>query len=145
MGVFLNVYTTPSPEIVLDEDTRATLAGIEELMTIEPADTEATLGVYTRALAGLETAFRAAAIDPRDFGHRLGWVREYDARPMADRVEARDAVALVLMAHWAAALADWRDVWWEHGLGKAIVEDVVRCLPERLRGYVAWPIRRCGL
>lgn len=145
MGVFLNAYVTPNPEIVLDEDTRATLAGIKGLMAIEPADTVATLGLYTRALAGLETALRAAVDDPRDFGHRLGWIREFDARPMADRVEARDAVALVLMAHWAAVLANWRGVWWGHGLGKAIVEDVVRCLPKRLRGYVAWPMRSSGL
>lgn len=144
IGIFLSAYKTPNPEIALDEDTRATLAGIEALLAAERL-APSTREVYGRALAGLRNSFRASVANPHDVGYRLGWIREYDARYLAEQIEAREATALVLVAHWAAELANWQGVWWEHGLGRAVVEDVVKILPEAYHRYVQWPMRRCQL
>ncbi|KAI5921077.1 hypothetical protein F4810DRAFT_383317 [Camillea tinctor] len=97
--------------------------------------------VLAEAGRTLRTALRRAAGQPGAYGVACMWLGAV-GEGFAERVRARDRLALVLVAHWAAgALRGVRHVWWVRGWAGWIVDAVwreVRGDPEaeELMGWV---------
>ncbi|CEL10055.1 hypothetical protein ASPCAL13182 [Aspergillus calidoustus] len=68
----------------------------------------------------------------------MGWTYRRPA-VMIDRLEGREPVALVILAHWAILLRYMRGVWFMEGWDAHIVSGIRECLPEGFRRWVEWP------
>jgi hypothetical protein len=67
------------------------------------------------------------------------------SRGFLARLEAQDADALVILAHWAVLPGRVRNVWWLEGLGAEIVGAVAVVLGKEGKGRVEWAAEVVGV
>ncbi|KAL3487380.1 hypothetical protein BJX62DRAFT_213698 [Aspergillus germanicus] len=101
--------------------------------------------IYLAALDDLLRCFKDAQASrkanecPTDLMQfTIGWTFRLSAA-VIDRLEGREPVALVILAHWAILLRYMRSVWFMEGWDAHIVKGIRECLPEEFRRWVEWP------
>jgi hypothetical protein len=126
----------------MEDDAAAALENLESLLSSRSLP-ELEKRLFSRVFITLKDIFCAIYKNPRDVGHKFGWVRGIDASVLADLLEKETPESLILASYWAASLASWSEAWWEMGLGQNLIEEVQAKLPAAFQSYLAWPLKRC--
>lgn len=69
----------------------------------------------------------------------LGWPALVGTAFMS-LLKASDPVALVILAHYGAAIANHNRLWFLHGLGRRLTQAISGILDESWKPYLAWPV-----
>ncbi|KAI9150633.1 hypothetical protein HJFPF1_10408 [Paramyrothecium foliicola] len=62
-----------------------------------------------------------------------------------DLITKKNPTALVILAHYAVTLHDWREKWWCADWGATLLAAVETLLPDRFREAIAYPKKKIGL
>ncbi|KAJ0420964.1 hypothetical protein BJY00DRAFT_119215 [Aspergillus carlsbadensis] len=98
----------------------------------------AALDDLTNCFGDAQESVKAGECTTEIMPFAMGWTFRLPA-VMIDRLEAREPVALVILAHWAILLRYMRGVWFMEGWDAHIVSGIRACLPQEFRRWVEWP------
>jgi hypothetical protein len=96
---------------------------------------------YTRAIQGLEKCFKLPGSKDQDNGMVLRWPISVGQEYIA-LLEARQQMALVILAHYAVALNEINDMWWAKGWGNKLIQEVNHLVIGNWRSLIVWPLDR---
>lgn len=99
---------------------------------------------YETAIRMLGTTFEVLTLDPDGHGVGLLWAAIIERRYL-DLLEAREPMALVLLAHSAVGIHASRANWWSGGWGRQVVRAVYDMLDHQWRCLLHWPLINVGL
>ncbi|KAL4928783.1 Zn(II)2Cys6 transcription factor domain-containing protein [Aspergillus undulatus] len=68
----------------------------------------------------------------------MGWTFR-QSPSMIDKLEAKDPIALVILAHWAILLRFMQRVWFMRGWDRHIFRGIRACLSEAFHAWIEWP------
>ncbi|KAL4913315.1 hypothetical protein BDW62DRAFT_220773 [Aspergillus aurantiobrunneus] len=133
----------PTPE--LDDELSRHIQRLQEVRAMVILEIEADIELYVRAVNDLIDSFdrgyqrRRAGSHPAELmPFTIGWTFRLPETIIV-RLEQREPVALVILAHWAILLRYMRDVWFMQGWDRHIVLGVRACLPEAYHAWIEWP------
>ena len=78
---------------------------------------------------------------PADINRRLTLFPILIQKRFIDLVEEQQPRALVLLAHYFALLAKFRDLWWVGDTGQKEIRAIQSVLPEEWQDLMSWPLR----
>ncbi|KAI9374117.1 hypothetical protein BJX61DRAFT_532591 [Aspergillus egyptiacus] len=123
---------------------RTRLREIRDLVLTRVANTEEG-NIYTSVVDDLVRSFEQA-YQTRERGcsalelmaSTMGWT--FRLLPtMIDRLEEKEPVALIILAHWAILLRFMREIWFMRGWDEHLITGIRACLPGEYAGWVEWP------
>ncbi|KAL4946926.1 hypothetical protein BDW69DRAFT_205171 [Aspergillus filifer] len=135
-----------SAPIGLSDEFARHFQQLDEVQTmISALPSEEDKALYTHSINDLICSFKSAyrEIEERNhptslMSHTMGWTFR-QTEDMIDKLEGRDPIALVILAHWAILLYFMRDIWFMQGWDRHIVRGIRACLPEAFYAWVEWP------
>jgi hypothetical protein len=122
----------------LPDDVAKAITLLEErnqLSSTEVSERE----TYTRAIQGLEKCFKLPNSKDQDNGMVLRWPISVGQEYIA-LLEARQQMALVILAHYAVALNEINDMWWANGWGNKLIQEVNHLVIGNWRSLIVWPL-----
>ncbi|KAL3446177.1 hypothetical protein BJX65DRAFT_309167 [Aspergillus insuetus] len=129
----------------LDDEFSRHTARLQEIRLLITTEITTDREIYLASLDDLLTCFSNAHKSckagecPTDLMQfTMGWTFRLPA-VMIDRLEGREPVALVMLAHWAILLWYMRSVWFMKGWDTHIVSGIRECLTEGFQRWVEWP------
>jgi hypothetical protein len=124
--------------VALPDDAANAITLLEErnqLSSREASERE----TYTRAIRGLEKCFKLPGSKDQDNGMVLRWPISVGQEYIA-LLEARQQMALVILAHYAVALNEINDMWWANGWGNKLIQEVNHLVIGNWRSLIVWPL-----
>ncbi|KAL2817684.1 hypothetical protein BDW59DRAFT_175406 [Aspergillus cavernicola] len=120
------------------------LRGIRDLVMAHVVDLEEK-ELYLEAVDDLISSFDQA-YECRKYGYNatelmpytIGWTFRLPPR-MIDKLEEREPVSLVILAHWAILLRYMRGIWYMTEWDEHIVRGIRACLPGGYHEWIRWP------
>ncbi|KAN0099844.1 hypothetical protein V8E51_013619 [Hyaloscypha variabilis] len=122
----------------LPDDVAKAITLLEErnqLSSTEVSERE----TYTRAIQGLEKCFKLPSSKDQDNGMVLRWPISV-GQEYITLLEARQQMALVILAHYAVALNEINDMWWANGWGNKLIQEVNHLVIGNWRSLIVWPL-----
>lgn len=105
----------------------------EEAMSIYATSAEQLLGLFPAA------PNRAVAMEKV-----IGWPALVGS-PLISRLKRGDAIALIILAHYGAALHANEHIWYLKGLGTQLVRAIFNIIDEEWRPYLSWPLGQTSM
>ncbi|KAL3476041.1 putative Zn(II)2Cys6 transcription factor [Aspergillus californicus] len=152
-AIFTGVLTPKEPDSVgratcdISDELDEHLTRLREIQNLIMAHVQGPdeRDLYIRTVDDLTDSFEQAYERRKHGCHgtelmpaTIGWTfRLLD--PMIDRLEAREPVALVILAHWAILLRYMREVWFMRGWDGHIIRGIRACLPSEFQAWIEWP------
>ncbi|KAF5013395.1 hypothetical protein FDECE_583 [Fusarium decemcellulare] len=99
----------------------------------------ARLDICLPALNSLPRLFRPVP----DLAEIIAWLA-FDSEEFTGLIVSRDPFALVLLAHYAAALDMKLQVWHLKGLGTKLLDAIMKVIDPQYAKYLEWPIWTLG-
>ncbi|KAL4941961.1 hypothetical protein BDV06DRAFT_193256 [Aspergillus oleicola] len=139
------VQQLPAPAGLSDEFARhfQQLDEVQAMISALPSETDKAY--YMDSVNDLIGSFKGAyqEMEARNHStslmqHTMGWTFRQTGE-MIDKLEGRDPIALVILAHWAILLYFMRDIWFMQGWDRHIVRGIRACLPEAFYAWIEWP------
>ncbi|KAL4966188.1 Zn(II)2Cys6 transcription factor domain-containing protein [Aspergillus stella-maris] len=116
---------------------------VQAMISALPSEDDKAL--YTNSLNDLVGSFKSAYREREErshptslMSHTMGWTFR-QTEQMIDKLESRDPIALVILAHWAILLYFMKDIWFMQGWDRHIVRGIGACLPEAFYAWIEWP------
>ncbi|KAL4807883.1 hypothetical protein BDV18DRAFT_109667 [Aspergillus unguis] len=138
-----NREAAPNPE--LDAELARHMQRLQGVKAMVAAEAGADREVFARTIDDLVKSFEEAyqARKARLSGTMLmpftmGWTFRLPEL-MIERLEGREPIALVILAHWAILLRYMRDAWFMRGWDQHIILGIRDCLPGAYHAWIEWP------
>lgn len=112
-----------------------------------PADTptaEETWSTYASSAEQLGSLFPARADRTIAMGKVVGWPA-LAGSPLIYKLKHLDPVALIILAHYGAALHLNEHIWYLRGLGNRLVRAIADIVDEEWQPYLRWPLDRTSI
>ncbi|RDW78846.1 Zn(II)2Cys6 transcription factor [Aspergillus mulundensis] len=129
----------------LDTELSRHIHRLQEVKAMVSVEIQADSDLYVQVVDDLIGCFdgayqkRKAGIVPQDLmPFTVGWTFRLPEM-MIDRLEGREPVALVILAHWAILLRYMGDVWFMRGWDQHIILGIRACLPPAYHAWIEWP------
>lgn len=129
----------------LDEELCRHIQRLQEVREMVDLETEGDRKVYVGVVDDLVECFEGAyrrrrtGCHPTDLmPYTMGWTFRLPAT-MITKLEEREPIALIILAHWAILLRYIRDCWFMERWDQHIVFGVKACLPEAYHAWIEWP------
>ncbi|KAL8969240.1 MAG: hypothetical protein Q9183_002090 [Haloplaca sp. 2 TL-2023] len=123
------------------EQTDTTL----DLMTSHVRDTSferaSVTQVYRMSIEMLSNSFPTVTGEPARLGAAIGWPVFIDPEFLR-LLKQDDPMALIITAHYSAALHAFSGFWWLEGLGSRLTKSIHQVLGESHRPVLEWPLRQ---
>lgn len=104
---------------------------------------EESKAMFSAVINLLEKAFKAATVSANDPGNAILWIifigHEFD-----DALKRRRPMALIILAHYAVILHEFRQHWWSRSWGYRLVNEVCESLSIEIHHAIQWPLQRVG-
>jgi hypothetical protein len=97
--------------------------------------------VYLKAIQLLHVTFEAQQVNPNHLPIALLWLVLLD-RDFLDLLRDRDAMALVIFAHFGVVCQAASTLWWAKDWDSIIVKSAFEALDVNWREWIAWPMQR---
>ncbi|KAL4819540.1 hypothetical protein BDW67DRAFT_193891 [Aspergillus spinulosporus] len=118
------------------------LQKIKAAVTAEAqADRDLYIGVTDDLIGCFEDAYQArnaGSAPPELMQYTMGWTFRLPEM-MIERLEIREPIALVILAHWAILLRYMGEAWFMRGWDRHIILGIRACLPPAYHGRIVWP------
>ncbi|KAL2810075.1 putative Zn(II)2Cys6 transcription factor [Aspergillus granulosus] len=135
----------PHSVSTLEEELSQHLDRLHAIRALAASEVGVDRDVYISAVDDLLNCFQDAYENRKAgvYGAELmpstmGWTFRL-SEVMIDRLEGREPVALVILAHWAILLRYMRDVWFMRGWDGHIIRGIQACLPGEFLQWIEWP------
>lgn len=132
------------PNHELDNELALHVHHLQHVRATVMAEVPAVRDLYSKVMDDLIRSFqgvyreRKAGSPPCEFmPFTMGWTFRL-SEAMVERLEDREPLALVILAHWAILLRYMNDVWFMRGWDRHIVTGVWACLPPTHHALIAW-------
>ena len=119
----------------------AVLASLQSLRDLNRSIVKAenVRNAYTESIDDLQTAFDRIIMSPRKRSLVFLWpVILKD--PYMKLLQARQPMALVILAHYGVILHTINDQWWARALGSQLVKTIHDTLDEKWKDTMRWPV-----
>ncbi|KAL4779922.1 hypothetical protein BJX76DRAFT_364802 [Aspergillus varians] len=134
-----------SPVPVLDDELSRHIQHLQEVRAIVHTETAADGDLFLQSLDDLGGCFEEAYQRRRTRCHptdlmpfAMGWTFRLPEE-MINRLEEREPIALIILAHWAILLRYMRESWFMQGWDQHIILGIRACLPEAYHAFIEWP------
>ena len=94
---------------------------------------------YTNAIQGIKKLYYCSAQHRPDISMVFAWPVIIDPL-FIQLLKQQESMALVILAHFGAALHCLHDVWWAKGLGAPLVQAISRVVGNEWLPYLQWPL-----
>ncbi|PKY02163.1 putative Zn(II)2Cys6 transcription factor [Aspergillus campestris IBT 28561] len=129
----------------LDEELSCHIQRLHEVGEMVILEVEGDREVYVDVVDNLVECFeeayrrRRTGCHPTDLmPYTMGWTFRFPDT-MITKLEEREPIALVILAHWAILLRYMRDTWFMERWDHHIVSGIKACLPETYHAWIEWP------
>ncbi|OJI98913.1 hypothetical protein ASPVEDRAFT_50496 [Aspergillus versicolor CBS 583.65] len=118
------------------------LQEVRDMVNLEmEGDREVYVGVVDNLAECFEEAYRRRRTGCHPTGlmpYAMGWTFRLP-NTMITKLEEREPIALIVLAHWAILLRYMRDSWFMERWDHHIVMGIKACLPEAYHAWIEWP------
>lgn len=129
----------------LDEELSRHIQRLQEVREMANPETERNREVYVGVVDNLVECFeeayrrRRTGYHPTDLmPYAMGWTFRLPDM-MITKLEEKEPIALIILAHWAILLRYMRGCWFMERWDQHIVLGIKACLPEAYHAWVEWP------
>jgi hypothetical protein len=133
------------PDEELDAELSRHVQHLQEIKAAVMAEAQADRDLYIRAtddligcLQDAHQARKAESAPPELMPYTMGWTFRLPEM-MIERLEKREPIALVILAHWAILLRYMGEAWFMRGWDRHIILGIRACLPPAYHDRIAWP------
>ncbi|KAL4909520.1 hypothetical protein BDW74DRAFT_174721 [Aspergillus multicolor] len=133
----------PNPE--LDTELSRHLHRLQEVKAMVAVEVQADRDLYVKMVNDLIRCFegayqkrKAGVVPPELMPFTMGWTFRLPEM-MIDRLEGREPIALVILAHWAILLRYMGEAWFMRGWDRHIILGIRACLPSVYYAWIEWP------
>ncbi|KAL4770726.1 hypothetical protein BDW60DRAFT_208820 [Aspergillus nidulans var. acristatus] len=133
------------PDEELDAELSRHVQHLQEIKAAVMAEAQADRDLYIRVtddligcLQGAHQARKAESAPPELMPYTMGWTFRLPEM-MIERLEKREPIALVILAHWAILLRYMGEAWFMRGWDRHIILGIRACLPPAYHDRIAWP------
>ncbi|KAL8870447.1 MAG: hypothetical protein Q9174_003516 [Haloplaca sp. 1 TL-2023] len=137
----------PSPRIALQalldriEQQGTAINPSDDRIYTLPLDPAVETKIYRNSIEMLSNSFPTAAGEPARLGATIGWPVFIDP-DFLRLLKQYDPMALVITAHYGAALHAFSGFWWLKGLGSRLTEAIYQVLGEGYRPALEWSLQQ---
>lgn len=115
---------------------------LEKLKTSHQLSAEAlNRESYVLAIESLESSSKVPDTEGQDFGLVFEWPIRVSKEYIL-LLTARQSMALVILAYYAAILHELRDRWWTSGWGVKLVREIYLMLDDECKILMQWPLKK---
>lgn len=105
---------------------------------------EDCMAIYASSAQLLARLFPATPSETVSMEKMVGWPA-LAGIPLITRLKTGDAIALVILAHYGAALHMSEHIWYLKGLGIRVVKAIVDIVDEEWLSYLSWPLSQVSV
>lgn len=109
-----------------------------------PNTPESCMSIYASSAEQLTGLFPASANKLVSMEKVIGWPA-LSGSPLISRLKKGDAIAMIILAHYGAALHTNEHIWYLKGLGNRLVRAIFDIVEEEWRPYLSWPLSRTSM
>ncbi|KAL8955049.1 MAG: hypothetical protein Q9183_006814 [Haloplaca sp. 2 TL-2023] len=123
------------------EQTDTTLDAMNSHVRDTSIEQASVTHVYRKSVEMLSNSFPRVTGEPARLGAAIGWPVFIDP-DFLRLLKQDDPMALIITAHYGAALHAFSDFWWLERLGSLLTESIHQVLGESHRPALEWPLRQ---
>ncbi|KAL4861905.1 hypothetical protein BDV12DRAFT_190779 [Aspergillus spectabilis] len=139
---------TAASDSGLEDELSRHMQRLREVKALVDAEDDLDIDAYPSTMDDLIECFeqayqrRRAGYYPTELmPFTMGWTFRLP-EVMINRLEEKEPLALVILAHWAILVRYMREVWFMRGWAEHIIQGIRACLPPVYHAWIVYPEKR---